>query len=288
MSEFRVNYLDSGNNKAVLATEHSVGLTVKELPFNPQEKNIFIRKSFVGFEAKYWKVLEIDIYDGVAGIVSCDILVEAVPYISRSVSEQHGKNGSKLVRGRILECDFGYFSQEIASDLATGTTVANMNSKLPYEMVKRRLVVVISAKEDPALVVPLSKSDKAKDPRTVVKVESVPDDLVTFKEPICYAKAASVSLVSGHRLFPLRYFNGEQKKIYDKKIEKKLSNEEVVAIKEAVLTAVGGANILYSAEQISKENEGLKVLLDDALRDLNEVREQKAELEALLDSYTEA
>ncbi len=120
-------------------------------------------------------------------------------------------------------------------------------------MVKRRLVVVVSNKEDPALVVPISKGSKAKDKRNVVEITSLPTDLVTFNSPVCYAKTAAISYVSGHRLFPVRYHMPDGARRYDNRVEKKLSDDDVVSIKKAVLTAIGGHNILQSI--LDKDNE---------------------------------
>ncbi|BCV61568.1 type II toxin-antitoxin system PemK/MazF family toxin [Shewanella algae] len=257
------------------------------MPHDPIDQNIFIRKEFTSSEIKYWKVEKIDTaHDTENKIIECEITLSPLQYLPKSISEKHSSNGSKLVRGRLLECDFGYFSQDISLGDQPSTTISNFNSKLPYEMVKRRLVVVLSNKEDPALVVPISKGNKAKDHRTVVEITSLPPDLVTFNNPTCFAKTAAISYVSGHRLFPVRFNTAEGKRQYDYRVEKKLSNDDVVNIKKAVFTAVGGDNILRSIEYKDEQIEALNVEISNKNNYIGDLEAKNAELWGMLEEYT--
>lgn len=215
----------------------------------------------------------------------CDITLSPIKHFPLSISQKHSSNGNKLVRGRILECDFGYFSQDISIDNPPSTTVCNYNRKLPFEMVKRRLVVIVSNKADPALVVPISKSSKAKDKRTVIEISSLPTDLATFNEAVCYAKTGAISYVSGHRLFPVRY-EADGRRIYDNKVEKKLSNGDVVSIKKAVFIAVGGDNILKSILEKDQEIDNLKDVITQKDNSLNELSKEVEVLMDMLEEYT--
>lgn len=285
MTAIQISYYNADDSDAFLGEELSRGISVKQLPHNPDEQNIFIRKVFDGHQYDSWKVLSIKVENNSAeeeldesetsnsdasdecveeqeDSILCTIRLSPVRYGSMSVSEKHTSNGSKLVRGRLLECDYGYFSQEISGNCNSVTTTKDFNSKLPYEMVKRRLVVVVSNKEDPALVVPISKNDKSKNKSTVVPITSLPDDLVTFKVKDCFAKAGAVSYASGHRLFPLRVQVGN-KRLYDYRVEKKLSNEDVIEIKKAIFSGVGGSNILYQLDEAESTVEKLKLKVQE-------------------------
>lgn len=288
MSTIEVKFLNAEDSNSILGEEISTGIDVRELPHDPEGQNIFIRREFTSNSVKYWKVEGISSeHNTDEKTIACEITLSPLSYLPISISEKHSSNGSKLMRGRILECDFGYFSQDISVGAELSTTVSNFNGKLPFEMVKRRLVVVVSNKEDPALVVPISKGNKAKDKRTVVEITSLPTDLVTFNSPVCYAKTAAISYVSGHRLFPVRYHMPDGTRRYDNRVEKKLSNDDVVSIKKAVFIAIGGHNILQSI--LDKDNE-IATLEDNISLKNNEIgclKVENAELMDMLDKYTE-
>jgi uncharacterized protein YifN (PemK superfamily) len=287
MTTIKVTFLKAEEPVVILGEEASSDIAVRELPHDPADQNIFIRKEFTSSEIKYWKVEKIDTVHGTENkIIKCEITLSPLQYLPKSISEKHSSNGSKLVRGRLLECDFGYFSQDISLGDQPSTTISNFNSKLPYEMVKRRLVVVLSNKEDPALVVPISKGNRAKDHRTVVGITSLPLDLVTFNNPTCFAKTAAISYVSGHRLFPVRFNTDDGKRRYDYRVEKKLSNDDVVNIKKAVFTAVGGDNILRSIESKDEQIDTLNREVTSKNNKIEDLEARNAELWGMLEEYT--
>lgn len=287
MTTIKVTFLKAEEPAVVLGEEFSFDIAVRELPHDPVDKNIFIRKEFTSSEIKFWKVKKITtLHDIENSMITCEMTISPLQYLPKSISEKHSSNGSKLVRGRLLECDFGYFSQDISLGDQPSTTISNFNGKLPYEMVKRRLVVVLSNKEDPALVVPISKGNKAKDHRTVVEITSLPSDLVTFNNPTCFAKTAAISYVSGHRLFPVRFNTDDGKRKYDYRVEKKLSNDDVVNIKKAIFTAVGGDNILHSIESKDEQIDSLNGEIASKNNKIEDLEAKNAELWDMLEEHT--
>ena len=287
MSVITVKYVSFNSPEVELGRETAIDIPTARLPHNPEGKNIFIRKVFVGHKHESWRVEKIDFSQGNESELTCTISLSPVLYGPTSISEKHSSNGSKLLRGRLVECDFGYFTQDVSCANQLSTNIKDFDTKLPFEMVKRRLVVVISSKEDPALVIPISKSGKAKNDKTVVELTSLPEDLVTFKEQTCYAKASAVSYVSGHRLFPLRFFSEKGKKTYDYRVEKKLSNEDVCKIKEAVLIGVGGQNILTEAQKLKADSEQKDNEIETLQMKLVESEKKYHELWELLEEQTE-
>ena len=287
MSTINVTFFKAEEPAVILGKETSSDIAVRELPHDPVDQNIFIRKEFTSSGIKYWKVEKIDtVHDTENKVIECEITLSPLQYLPKSISERHSSNGSKLVRGRLLECDFGYFSRDLSLGAEPSTTIANFNNKLPYEMVKRRLVVVLSNKEDPALVVPISKGNKAKDHRTVVGITSLPPDLVTFNNPTCFAKTAAISYVSGHRLFPVRFNTVEGQRKYDHRVEKKLSNDDVVNINKALFTAVGGDNILRSIESKDEEINALDIEITKKNNRIVDLETENSELLGMLEEYT--
>ena len=263
MTIFAITYISSENNE-ILGREFSSRVKTTKLPHDPADKNIYIRKVFSNHGSESWKVIDIRIFRDSQIKINCDVIIQPVIYATQSISERHSTNGSKLIRGRIVECDFGYFDQELDYSLSKSKTVKDYNSRLPFEMVKRRMVVIMSNRQDPALVVPISTTQKAKNPEAVVALEGLPTDLVAYPNTDCYAKTGSVTLVSGHRLFPLRYYVGERK-VYDSRVEKKLHNDDVVRIKKSIFIGVGGNNILNEIDQahndLKSKNEEIQQLI---------------------------
>ncbi|MDX6917469.1 type II toxin-antitoxin system PemK/MazF family toxin [Pectobacterium carotovorum] len=286
MSIIKINYYDVNNANSLLGEETLLNIDICELPYNPQNENVFIRRDFSNIPYSMWKVDDVQTTeDTEKNTITCDIYLNAVYFKPKSIAEKHGTNGSKLLRGRLVECDFGFFSQDYRSGFPPQTTLNNYNKKLPFEMVKRRLVVIISNREDPALVIPISKANKAVDARTVVEITSLPNDLVRFSNPQCYAKTAAITQVSGHRLFPLRYHSNGTK-IYDSRIDKKLSVGDIKKIKEAALVSIGGAGILTELDCVKVTNEQANneiILKNSKIEDLEK---QVNELTKLIDDYT--
>jgi len=286
MSQTKITYHDINNNNALLGEELFDNIDACELPYDPENEKIFIRKVFSNITPSNWKVIDIQITDDTSSKkLLCEIYLSAIKYTPSSIAAKHGSNGSKLLRGRLVECDFGFFSQDYCSGKVPATTIDNFTKKLPYEMVKRRLVVIVSNKEDPALVIPISKTSKAVDLRTVVQITSLPADLVHFTEPNCFAKTASITQVSGHRLFPLRYYDNETR-VYDARVEKKLSNTDVINIRKAAFIALGGAGILDSIDVLNAELEEKNQQIDIKNKDIKNLTDQVADLTCTLDDLT--
>lgn len=286
MSQIKTTYHDINNNNALLGEELFDNIDACELPYDPENEKIFIRKVFSNITHSNWKVIDIQITDDTSSKkLLCEIYLSAINFTPSSIAAKHGSNGSKLLRGRLVECDFGFFSQDYRSGKVPATTIDNFTKKLPYEMVKRRLVVIVSNKEDPALVIPISKTSKAVDFRTVVEITSLPVDLVHFTEPKCFAKTASITQVSGHRLFPLRYYDNETR-VYDARVEKKLSNTDVINIRKAAFIALGGAGILDSIDMLNAELEEKKQQIDIKNNDIKNLTDRVADLTSTLDYLT--
>ncbi|WP_180269420.1 hypothetical protein, partial [Erwinia amylovora] len=96
---------------------------------------------------------------------------------------------------------------------------------------------------------------------------------------------ASITQVSGHRLFPLRYYDNETR-VYDARVEKKLSNTDVINIRKAAFIALGGAGILDSIDVLNAELEEKKQQIDIKNNDIKNLTDQVADLTCTLDDLT--
>lgn len=103
--------------------------------------------------------------------------------------------------GQILLCDFGQFPSEAHSHRGP----SDLNGRIPPEMVKRRLVVVLNARLDrrSCIVVPLSTSHDASKMKVGVNVELPAHAfcaIAHFEPCVRWAKADCVHTVSNRRL----------------------------------------------------------------------------------------
>jgi uncharacterized protein YifN (PemK superfamily) len=139
--------------------------------------------------------------------------------------------------GEILECDFGVFKDD-----ATGTIDhKNYDGRIPPEMVKNRLVVVLNGKINNAcVVVPISSSlDQDKVTRKWhVFIDPKLITTTAFWKPVDrWAKADHVIQVSRSRL----------SKACNSSIGNFLPRETITLIQEAVIRVIGGSSLLQAS-----------------------------------------
>lgn len=138
--------------------------------------------------------------------------------------------------GDILECDFGNFKGEEGN-----YDKRNYDGRIPNEMIKRRMVVVINPKVGGGLnlVVPISST---KNIAAITKGTHIPLDASLFRETHFYedrkrwAKCETIQLVSRERLFKM-IDNGQR-------FEQKLPRETVELIQKGVITAINAKSLL--------------------------------------------
>lgn len=140
--------------------------------------------------------------------------------------------------GRILECNFGDYQRD-AEGKPTGT---NVDSRLPPEMIKNRLVVVLNGRinGNACIVVPLSTTKDEDKTRRGMHVE-VPAAMIPalsyFTQEDRWAKCDLVQQVSKERLHRPRV---QGRGSY----EGSLSNEMVTAIQKAVIKSINATSLL--------------------------------------------
>lgn len=140
--------------------------------------------------------------------------------------------------GEILQCNLGVFKKD-----STGSIdIKNYDGRIPPEMVKNRLVVVLNGRINNAcMVVPLSSSfDQDKVSRNWhVHIESKLIIATSFWKPASrWAKADHITQVSVSRLSRVE---NSSHGIY-------LPRDVVTQIQEAVLRVIGGQSLLRTSE----------------------------------------
>ena len=138
--------------------------------------------------------------------------------------------------GEVLECKFGFFKE-----LPDGSTDnRNFDGRIPPEMIKQRLVVVLNGKlGGNCLVVPISSSEDLGGVGQSLHVHLPPD---LFKVTDFYdkrdrwAKAELIQAVSSKRLFKLR--DKEQR------FDHHLPREQVEIIQKSVIKAISATALI--------------------------------------------
>lgn len=138
--------------------------------------------------------------------------------------------------GEVLECDFGNF-KKIGQEIDK----RNYNGRIPNEMIKRRMVMVINPKIGGGchLVVPISSTRNVSSIRNGTHVSL---DEQYFKVTNFYdrrerwAKCETLQLVSNQRLFKM-IDNGER-------FDQILPREVVELIQRGVIAAINGKSLI--------------------------------------------
>lgn len=141
--------------------------------------------------------------------------------------------------GEVLECDFGKFQYH-----GDGTQIdhKNYNGRIPPEMVKRRMVVVINGKMNGGcLVVPISSS---KDIGSIQRGIHVPLEDKYFRVTKFYdqrerwAKCDLIQLVSKKRLFKL-IDEGQR-------FDQSLPREKVTEIQQSIIKVINATSLIQA------------------------------------------
>ncbi|MDD9197451.1 type II toxin-antitoxin system PemK/MazF family toxin [Aliivibrio sp. S3MY1] len=138
--------------------------------------------------------------------------------------------------GDILECDFGNFKI-----IEQGYDERNYDGRIPNEMIKRRMVMVINPKVGGGchLVVPISSTKNIASINNGTHVEITSDYFrVTnfYDKRERWAKCEALQLVSKYRLFKM-IDNGER-------FEQKLPREMVELVQRGIIAAVNAKSLL--------------------------------------------
>jgi len=152
--------------------------------------------------------------------------------------------------GEVLQCDFGddYPRTPEGEPIRAGLTV---NERMPPEMVKNRLVVILNGKmTGGCMVVPVSASKKRGKSTTTSKYHVlIPGPLVQGHEYFTsdvdrWALGEQVQQVSKDRLNPFHP---------DPRVSLKLPSELVTQIQTAVIKAINAGSLLHKDQSSSME-----------------------------------
>lgn len=140
--------------------------------------------------------------------------------------------------GEVLECDFGQFQYDPRDQKPV---MNNYDGRIPPEIVKKRMVVVLNGKLDSGcLVVPISSTKNLGGISKGLHVLLEPGNFrVTnfYDNRDRWAKTDLMQMVSRHRLYKLMD-NGQRFDHY-------LNRDEVTKIQLAVIKAISASSLLH-------------------------------------------
>lgn len=138
--------------------------------------------------------------------------------------------------GEVLECDFGDFKANPAGDIDT----KNFNGRIPPEMVKKRLVVVLNGKISGAcIIVPISSTQDIGKITQNLHIElaaSLIKETRFYDNRVRWAKTDLVQQVSKERLNKVRNDRGF--------VEQSLPRDIVTKIQQGVVRAISASGLL--------------------------------------------
>lgn len=283
-----------------LATEVHDGVTEVPIPADPlldaeNEVPVYLTRRFSGYkEQKTWKVLRIESSTSTDGSVRCVIILQWLDttLLAPSLNDIH-RNGTKVNQGQIngalrfgtlVECDFGYFSDRINTACESTRLTDYYTFKLPFEMVKRRVCVVVSNYIDPCLVIPVSSKNDEYNKSSTVSLEGFPNNLYKYNNATeHYVKGTMLTSVSSHRIFPLLVQPKGRRASLDKRFSTHIKNEDDINnIKWSILntTAIGERHkeLIDENDSLIQQSEKLEISYKELERELSV---QKAENESL-------
>lgn len=139
--------------------------------------------------------------------------------------------------GEVLECDFGQFQYDPATQ---HPVMGNYDGRIPPEIVKKRMVIVLNGKLDNGcLVVPISST---KNLGFIAKGFHVPLDPANFRVTGFYdrrerwAKTDLIQMVSRQRLYKLRD--------NELRFDHHLPRDVVTQVQLAVIKAISASSLI--------------------------------------------
>ncbi len=139
--------------------------------------------------------------------------------------------------GEVLECNFGSFKFEEGTDQLKRN---NYDGRIPPEIVKRRMVLVLNGKlNNGCLVVPISSSRSASE---ITRGLHIPLATEYFRVTNFYdvrerwAKADLIQMVSRERLYKLQDNN--------QRFDQFLPREVVTLVQKAVIKAISASSLI--------------------------------------------
>lgn len=143
--------------------------------------------------------------------------------------------------GELLECHYGEFPE--------GTNL-NFNNRIPPEIVKKRMVVVLNGKicRNSVIVVPISSSKdvgKIREQLHIAIDQNLIQETHFYDRRERWAKSEIIQHVSKVRLFKIKDSNGQQLTQY-------LPREVVAEIQRAVIKAISAKSLLAAQPKVEE------------------------------------
>lgn len=216
--------------------------------------DIYLKKKFVGHEGNNWLVENLEFNHPEAKLLLKHV---SMPHsVATYARGQKQKISKYLLKNRIIEVDFGFYSNHYKGDSQLNSNFYNTSTLIQGEMHKKRPCIVVGTHRDLVEVVPLSTQDDVEASQRVIQLEakSFNNMAEKYKSRTSFAILDMIQVVSSERVFPPLSELGKYNDHYHKY---KLSSNDSAAINSALSDKYGGS-MARALKLVEKQLENVK------------------------------
>ncbi|HFK9547739.1 TPA: type II toxin-antitoxin system PemK/MazF family toxin [Enterobacter hormaechei] len=268
-------YTYDANNQArerLLGIENVENIDEMLIPINEKNTPIFITKAFTGIASRRWRVeFVLGIEKNIWGVWLSEKDISKDVYLSQTMKKRSITHAGGIVkRGCIVIVEFGhiYLTLNFSNGLSDSSRYPCYHQS--GEMHKRRPAIVVSADKRGVKVVPITSQepDGHLYNRAIFELESASTTYISeFKrDKPCFALCEMIQTVSPTRILPPEakdMKSSDRKFRRDESYNRKLSTNDLHALEEGLLTAVGMASLRKKNDTLLGERDRLKNSLDE-------------------------
>lgn len=240
---------------SVLGVEEYTDIEEILLPaYEAGAHDIYLKKKFVAHEGNNWLVINLEFEHPEA-----KLFLKHVPMphsVATYAKGQKQKISKYLLKNRIIEVDFGFYSNQYKGDGQLKNNLYNTSTLIQGEMQKKRPCIVVGTHRNLVEVIPLSTQDDVKASQRVIQLEanSFNNMAEKYRSRTSFAILDMIQVVSSERAFPPLSQLG---KYHDHYHKYKLSSIDITAINSA-LSDKYGSSISHALALAKQQLENVK------------------------------
>lgn len=303
MASVSISYrtIDPANQESerILGKETIDNIDEVLIPFSDRPVPMFITKAFTGENCKRWRVERIEkvAKDNWCVWLKNQINTEDV-YLSSTMDRKQIPNAQGIVKkGAIVIVEFGHIHQTLNFQSGLSKNVTYYCNHLSGEMHKRRAAIVVSADKRGVKVVPITSQepDGFSWNNSIFELESQSTRQISEFTPgkKSYVLCEMIQTVSPARILPpLALDQRTSTRTYrrDEMYNRKVSKNDLAALADGLLTAVGMSGLKKKIDALTKDREQINQAyeaVNSQVRVLTAIEQQQKEQLQLLQSKYE-
>lgn len=258
----------SPESEKKLGTEVVENIDEVLVPLNDKNTAIFITKIFSGVSCKRWKVeFVLGISETTWGVWLTEKNVSDDVYLSQTMSKRNINHpGGILKRGSIVIVEFGQIYQALHFHNGLSDTRLYPCHLQNGEMHKRRPAIVTGADKRGVKVVPITSQEPHswESNRAIFELESASLQHISEFRPgkRSFALCEMIQTVSATRILPpyARDMKGAERRFRrDESYYRKISSNDMKALDDGLLTAVGLQRLRKRMDSLINERELIQI-----------------------------